>query len=1320
VKFKQKKCNICSLKLILKQLNIMKNLLLILSSFLLMTWSQTVKAQAFTFTAGQLTYNQNFDVMGATGTTYPTGWTGVRYAGTGTIGAVLTPVVGDGSGNSGAVYNAGTTGAGERALGTLASGSTVPRMGASFLNSTGSNISQVSLAGVMEQWRTGSNSTGSEVCAFEYSTDATDLLTGTWTAATTFDLVEKITSSAASAALDGNLPDNQTAITATLIGLVWPSGTTLWIRWSDVNDTGNDGLYSIDNLVMTVSGTATPVISVTAPAAGNQWKQGSSHNITWVASNTNANVKIEFSDNASAGTPTWSTLNPSVAASAGTWTWNIPAGQALSSDCKIRITDIPQTAQGLSGTFSIVPPPPTVANIAALRAGVSGQEYTLTGQAILTFQQTFRNQKFIQDATGAILIDDAPGVITTTYNVGDGITGITGSLLQYSNGMLEFVPTANPGAATSTGNVITPEVVTLANFNANFENYESELVRITNCTFADAGTNFANGVIYAITDLASTPGSFRTTFYDVDYIGTPIPAGMQDVIGIANSTTTSNALITSRNLADIIPSAPTEAINVTSPNGGEFWQQGSTHTITWSSTNFTGNVKIELVGTNPSVIVASVANTGSYTWNISPTQTIATDYKVKISDAADGNPSDMSNSTFAIVAPYTVPNLVITEIMYNSPGNDEEWIEIYNSEATTVDMTGFYILDDDPAHITNPITLPANSTIAAGGRFTVELATAGAFPFVPNYDGSGKFSLGNTTDQVKLYHRYGQLIDSVKYSDSSPWPTGPDGGGSSLTFCDPTQDNSVATYWSASTEPYLTLQGTTIQATPGSGCYVSSDNIMITEIMYNPPDGGNDTIEFIELYNKGSVNVNIKDWYFANGVTYTFPDYTMAPNSYYVVARDSVSMHHTFGITCSQWTAGFLDDSGVPIILSDAIGQIKDSVYYLPTAPWPTTPNNGGPSLTFCNTALDNSLGENWSASTNQIAVNGVGQPIYASPGTSCISGANLVITEIMYNPPETGTDSLEFIELYNAGNSVNLEGFYFSAGVDFTFPSVTMANGEYLLVAYNASAIQNTFGKTALQWTSGGLNNTGEAITLKDNYGITIDDVTYADASPWDSLADGHGPSLTLCDPSSNNAVAINWKASSEFAAVNAAGDTIFATPLGGCVNPPTVANFEADPTVLNAGYSVQFHDLSTNNPTAWEWTLPGGTPATSTLQNPYILYSTIGVYSVTLKATNAYGNSTLTKTDYIHVGDVGITVLPSKLAVYPNPTHGKLFITNPSKETQEIEVFSATGKLVNSAASGDDIISLDISGQTEGLYLVRITSKTDLKSQVIKVILK
>ncbi|HLP61995.1 MAG TPA: agmatine deiminase family protein [Candidatus Deferrimicrobium sp.] len=80
-------------------------------------------------------------------------------------------------------------------------------------------------------------------------------------------------------------------------------------------------------------------------------------------------------------------------------------------------------------------------------------------------------------------------------------------------------------------------------------------------------------------------------------------------------------------------------------------------------------------------------------------------------------------------------------------------------------------------------------------------------------------------------------------------------------------------------------------------------------------------------------------------------------------------------------------------------------------------------------------------------------------------------------------------------------------------------------------------------------------------------------------------------------------------------------------------VANFSANITTVTVGGSVQFTDLSTNTPTSWSWTFTGGTPATSTIQNPSVTYNTAGTYTVSLTATNSAGSDTETKTGYITV---------------------------------------------------------------------------------------
>jgi len=81
-------------------------------------------------------------------------------------------------------------------------------------------------------------------------------------------------------------------------------------------------------------------------------------------------------------------------------------------------------------------------------------------------------------------------------------------------------------------------------------------------------------------------------------------------------------------------------------------------------------------------------------------------------------------------------------------------------------------------------------------------------------------------------------------------------------------------------------------------------------------------------------------------------------------------------------------------------------------------------------------------------------------------------------------------------------------------------------------------------------------------------------------------------------------------------------------------IPDFEADSTDICQGLSVDFTDLSTNDPTSWDWEFPGGIPSTSTIQHPQnIIYSTAGTYNVTLTVSNALYTNSTTKTEYIVV---------------------------------------------------------------------------------------
>ncbi len=85
--------------------------------------------------------------------------------------------------------------------------------------------------------------------------------------------------------------------------------------------------------------------------------------------------------------------------------------------------------------------------------------------------------------------------------------------------------------------------------------------------------------------------------------------------------------------------------------------------------------------------------------------------------------------------------------------------------------------------------------------------------------------------------------------------------------------------------------------------------------------------------------------------------------------------------------------------------------------------------------------------------------------------------------------------------------------------------------------------------------------------------------------------------------------------------------------ITQPPVANFIGSPTTVPVGSTVAFTDQSTNSPTSWSWNFAGGTPTTSTAQNPTITYNAVGTYAVTLTATNGFGNDSETKLAYINV---------------------------------------------------------------------------------------
>jgi PKD repeat protein len=95
-------------------------------------------------------------------------------------------------------------------------------------------------------------------------------------------------------------------------------------------------------------------------------------------------------------------------------------------------------------------------------------------------------------------------------------------------------------------------------------------------------------------------------------------------------------------------------------------------------------------------------------------------------------------------------------------------------------------------------------------------------------------------------------------------------------------------------------------------------------------------------------------------------------------------------------------------------------------------------------------------------------------------------------------------------------------------------------------------------------------------------------------------------------------------------------ANCLGNCYTAePPYASFSASENGGCLPLTINFVDESGNNPTSWNWTFPGGTPGSSTMQNPTVTYNTKGSWNVTLTVTNPVGSDTHTEQGFIDVND-------------------------------------------------------------------------------------
>ena len=152
----------------------------------------------------------------------------------------------------------------------------------------------------------------------------------------------------------------------------------------------------------------------------------------------------------------------------------------------------------------------------------------------------------------------------------------------------------------------------------------------------------------------------------------------------------------------------------------------------------------------------------------------------------------------------------------------------------------------------------------------------------------------------------------------------------------------------------------------------SSDGIeagvVINEINYNSLDSF-DPDDWVEIYNSSSETIDLGSWLLKDDNDdhiFTIPLNTLLlPNQYLVFCTDTIKFTALFpDVNPYYGDLGFgLGGGGDIVRLFDYNGLLVDIVEYDDIAPWDTLADGSGPTLELNHPSLDNTLGENWSAS---------------------------------------------------------------------------------------------------------------------------------------------------------------------------------------------------------------------------------------------------------------------------------------------------------------------------------------------------------------------
>ena len=361
--------------------------------------------------------------------------------------------------------------------------------------------------------------------------------------------------------------------------------------------------------------TSNPSIIVDVPNGGENWAAGTPQPIVWHTHIFTGNVKIELSTNNGSSWTTIANNVPTPTANAAT-SYMWTVSNTPSSNCLVRISNASSgNPSDVSNNTFTIDPP--------------GTNNTPTGANV-----------------AVVLSSD----VTVTF---DNVTGAGTTTLNKKN-----IGSPPPGGFTiiPSGAPLYYDINTTATYTGNIT---------ISIKYDDTGMTPAQEQSLKLQVYEMPPGSWKDITTSKDMNANIISGEVNHLTDFAVMMTTGSG---------------TESITVVSPNGGEVWPAGSEQEILWTSTDFTGQVRIEGSidgGSTFEEIAASTNNNGTFLFSV-PNEESNT-CVIKISDASDGDPFDVSDAFFTISAGPIGEEIIVTNTDDSGPGSLRDAIDQANN-----------------------------------------------------------------------------------------------------------------------------------------------------------------------------------------------------------------------------------------------------------------------------------------------------------------------------------------------------------------------------------------------------------------------------------------------------------------------------------------------------------------------------------------------------------------------------------------------------------------------------------------------------------------